>query len=109
MNGPALTADLERDIVERIRRVVEPERVIVFGSAATGTMTPDSDIDLLVLTRGPVDERGCSVGIWRELADLERPFDVIVMASERFERTKHLVGSIALPAHREGRTIHGGA
>lgn len=38
-------------VVEKILKVVEPQRIILFGSAATSTMTRDSDIDLLVIER----------------------------------------------------------
>ena len=36
-------------IVNRVLTVVQAERVILFGSAASGEMTRNSDIDLLVL------------------------------------------------------------
>ena len=34
------------------------------------------------------------------------PFDVVVMATQRFEDTKYVVGGIAYPAHRYGRVIY---
>jgi predicted nucleotidyltransferase len=37
------------EIVDRILAVFQAERVILFGSAASGEMTRNSDIDLLVL------------------------------------------------------------
>ena len=37
---------LIRRIVDRILTVAVPDRIILFGSAADGEMTPDSDIDL---------------------------------------------------------------
>ena len=33
------------------------EGIVLYGSEARGSAEPDSDIDLLVLLRGPVDER----------------------------------------------------
>lgn len=41
--------ELIQEIVRRIRGVSEPDRIILFGSAASGQMNRDSDIDLLVL------------------------------------------------------------
>jgi hypothetical protein len=40
---------LTQEIVTRILGGTKPDRIILFGSAATGHMTRDSDIDLLVL------------------------------------------------------------
>ena len=42
-------------IEEMVRRIVErfhPERIILFGSHATGRAGPESDVDLLVVMRG---------------------------------------------------------
>jgi hypothetical protein len=41
------------EIVRRVLTVARPDRIILFGSAATGGMTPDSDVDLLVVERDP--------------------------------------------------------
>ncbi len=38
-----------RALSEHIVQEFQPERVILFGSYATGTPTPDSDVDLLVI------------------------------------------------------------
>jgi len=42
---PAIFAD----IVKRIVAAAQPEKIVLFGSAARGTMGPDSDYDLLVI------------------------------------------------------------
>ena len=38
-----------RALVDEIAEAFEPERIILFGSYAAGTPTPDSDVDLLVV------------------------------------------------------------
>ena len=38
-----------RALSERIVDEFQPERIILFGSYATGSPTPDSDVDLLVI------------------------------------------------------------
>ncbi len=54
---------LVEEIVRRILAVTRPDRIILFGSAATGNMARDSDIDLLVVERSPSDTRKESVRI----------------------------------------------
>ena len=95
------------EIVRRILQVSSPERVFLFGSAALGQMTRDSDIDLLVVERGVVDSRARSVAIGDSLRGIGFPFDVIVITQQRFDETKDLVGSIAHPASVHGRVIYG--
>jgi predicted nucleotidyltransferase len=97
---------LVREIVRRLLSVTLPDRIILFGSAATGQMTRDSDIDLLVVEPAPlhtIEEyvrlRGC-------LRGLGAPFDVFVIATEKYEESKDVLGGIAYPAHKYGRVIY---
>ncbi len=94
------------EVVRRVLTVARPERIILFGSAATGQMTEDSDLDLLVVEAEPADTRDRSVRIRRALGDVRYPVDVIVMSSARFEETKNLVGGIAYPARKYGRVLY---
>jgi predicted nucleotidyltransferase len=93
------------EIVRRILSVSRPERIVLFGSAATGKMTRDSDIDLLVLEGSPSNPREEGLKIRAALRGMGHPFDVIVMATERFEESKGVIGGIAYPANKYGRVI----
>lgn len=101
-----ISENLIREIVQRIVSVTRPERIILFGSASTGQMTKDSDIDLLVLERDAQDDREKRLRIRQALKDLDQSFDVIVMPTERFEETKNVIGGIAYPAHKYGRVVY---
>ena len=46
------TAAVLDDVVRRIVAVAQPERIILFGSAARGGMGPHSDFDLLIVKEG---------------------------------------------------------
>lgn len=65
-------------VVRRIVEVLEPEKVILFGSHAYGTATPDSDVDLLVImeTNAPQVERYLAVS--RLLRPRPFPVDILV-------------------------------
>jgi uncharacterized protein len=102
----ALDDNLVSQVVERILKVVEPERIILFGSAATSTMTRDSDIDLLVIERGFGSEREESIRLRKALSDMDIPVDVFAMTSERFEETKEVIGGLAYPANKYGKVIY---
>jgi predicted nucleotidyltransferase len=106
MIGMGIDDRLTGEIVRRVLTVANPDRIILFGSAATGQMTSDSDIDLLVVTPAPsntieehVKLRGC-------LRGLGFPFDVFLIATERFDESKNVFGGIAYPAHKYGRVIY---
>jgi predicted nucleotidyltransferase len=95
-----------REIVRRILMVCRPDHVILFGSAVTGRMTRDSDVDLLVVEREVANAREEALRIRGALAGLPFPFDVIVMSSDRFEETRGVIGGIAWPAARYGKVIY---
>lgn len=97
---------LINEIVNRIRAVVQAERVILFGSAASGEMTRNSDIDLLVLDSTHGNTRQKSVSLSRALRGMGYPFDIIVMDTERFDESKDVIGGIAYPANKYGKVIY---
>jgi len=94
------------DVVRRVLSVAQPAKIILFGSAATGRMNADSDLDLLVVEPEPINTRERSVHIRRALGDVHYPVDVVVISSKRFTETKDLVGSIAYPANKYGRVLY---
>ena len=102
----ALDEKLIQEIIGRILRITNPDKVILFGSSVTENMTPDSDIDLLVVAKSARNTREASVQINDALRGLGFPFDVIVMASERFDELKNIVGTIAYPANKYGKVIY---
>jgi predicted nucleotidyltransferase len=95
-----------KEIVRRILSVTTPDKIILFGSAARGQMTRDSDIDLLVVEADPGDQRKESVKIDAMLSGLGYPFDVVVISSEWFEASKNVIGGIAYPASKYGKVIY---
>jgi len=97
------------EIVRRVLSVARPDRIILFGSAAAGQMTKDSDIDLLIVEAGPANTRERSVEIRDAVGDVGYPVDVIVMRTDRFEGTKRVIGGIAYPANKYGRVLYAAA
>lgn len=92
--------------MRRIVEVSQPERIILFGSAARGQMTPDSDIDLIVV-KSDVEHRGRMADrIYRNLWGIGVPVDIIVYTSEDIDRFRDKIGTIVKPALREGREIY---
>jgi uncharacterized protein len=94
------------EIVARIRRVSTARRILIFGSAVRGTITPDSDIDVLVLEEPGADIRGTRLRIRAALRGLGWAFDVIVMTTDRYDEVKGVVGTIAYPADRHGEVVY---
>ena len=97
---------LIEEMVRRVLSVAKPDKIILFGSAATGEMTRDSDIDLLVVERNPGDRRRESIRIDEALSEMGYAFDIIVITSDWFEASKTVIGGIAYPANKYGKVIY---
>ena len=93
------------DIVRRVVEVAQPEKIILFGSAARGEMGPNSDIDLLVV-KDEEDSRGLVARIHRELRGVRVAVDAIVVAPRHVERYKDSHALVIKPALREGTVVY---
>lgn len=103
--GVTLDARTLHEIIRRVVEVAQPERIILFGSAARGEMGPHSDVDLLVI-KEVVDRRGLSTRIHRSLYGVEAAVDVVVVTPADVQRYKDAHALIIKPALREGRVVY---
>ena len=92
-------------IIQRIVEVADPEKIILFGSAARGEMGPNSDVDLLVVKSG-VHRRRLTQAIYMNLFGVGQAVDVVVVTPEDIERYKDSFALVIEPALREGKVIY---
>jgi predicted nucleotidyltransferase len=78
---PAVPLTLDRALLDRVVQQIvqqfQPDRVILFGSHASGTPTPDSDVDLLVVMETS-ETPGRSAARVAAAVDHPFPLDIIV-------------------------------
>ena len=102
-----MTAD---EIIARMARKIaddfHPEKVILFGSMASGQWDQDSDVDLLVIVREVTDRRALRVAIRRAVTGMGLPKDIVVLTSDEFERKRRIPGTVAYPADKEGKVLY---
>ncbi len=99
----------ETVLSEATRRLVDqfhPRRVILFGSQARGTGDDRSDCDFLVICDDVSNRRALTLAMDRSLWDLPIARDIIVLTPDEYERDRHIPGTIARPASREGRVLY---
>jgi len=101
-----LNDTLLTEITQRIVTVSDQQQIILFGSQARGDARPDSDLDLLVIKDEVASPRAEAARIYRVLAGLSTPVDVVVARSDYVRRHRDIVGSIVRPALREGRVLY---
>ena len=93
-------------IIQRVVEVAQPERIILFGSAARGDMGPHSDVDLLVVKSGEFDQGRLVGDIYLHLHGVGQAVDVLVVTPEQVERYRDTHYLIIAPALREGKEVY---
>jgi predicted nucleotidyltransferase len=95
-------AAMARRIVSRFR----PEKVILFGSHATGRAGPDSDVDLLVVMPISATRALHELQIRQALRSYRIPKDIVVTTPDAFEWRKAVPGTVERSATRGGRVLY---
>jgi predicted nucleotidyltransferase len=98
--------EILREIVRRIVAAVQPEKIILFGSAARGKMGPNSDVDLLVIKKGKYHRCRVTGKIYRNMFGVGQAVDVIVVTPEEVEKYRDTHCLVIKPALQEGREIY---
>ena len=103
--NPAATRDLEKISGQLVHRF-SPQKIILFGSCATGKADQRSDIDLLVITSFPGGRRKLMIEMDRAIAPFRKPVDIIIQTAEEFEKNRLIPGTIARYAYLEGKILY---
>ena len=72
--------------VKKIAETLKPEKIILFGSYAYGTPTPDSDVDLLIVMKTRAKQKERYLTVARLLRPREFPVDIIVKTPTEIKR-----------------------
>jgi uncharacterized protein len=95
------------EIVRRLVKTCQPERIYLFGSMARGDAGPDSDYDILVLVEHPTEPLyRLSLRGFRALRGIDAAVDVVVWDRATFDARLHLPASFPATVVREGRLLH---
>ena len=93
------------DIIRRIVDVAQPEKIILFGSAARGDMGSNSDVDLLIIKEG-ADALELMGDIYMNLDGVGAAVDAIVVTPDDVERYKDTHALVIKPALQEGKVVY---
>ena len=99
-------AAVVRELVRRIVEVVQPLRIVLFGSAARGELGPNSDLDVLVVMPNGRHRRQTAHQIYRNMWGLGHAKDIVVVTQsdvEEYGSDPYMIIRIAL---QEGRELY---
>ncbi len=93
------------EIIRRIVEVAQPQKIVLFGSAARGDMNRHSDVDLLIIKEG-AHRRNLAGRIYENLYGVGAAVDVVVVTPTDVERYKDSHMLVIKPALREGKVVY---
>ena len=82
------------------------QKIILFGSQATGCADNKSDIDLLIISDFKGNRRQLMVEMNRTLDNVAHAVDLLILRPDEYDQEKHIPGTIARYAGQEGRVIY---
>lgn len=94
------------EIVRRIVKIADPDKIILFGSTARGEMGPHSNFDLLVVKTGDYHRGRLTEEIYLGLVGIKQAVDVIVAKPEDIERYCDIHALVIKAALRDGKVIY---
>jgi len=101
-----VTEELLREVTKRIVEAFDPEKIILFGSHAYGTPTPDSDVDLLIIMES--DERPAkrSMRVSKVLQPRPFPMDILVRTPQEVARRLSLGDYFFIEIMKRGKVLY---
>ncbi len=94
------------EVVSRIVRAVDPERIVLLGSQARGTARAGSDLDLLVVMDSPLPRHRRVVPILKALAGIMIGKDVVAYTPGEIEEWRGVREAFITSILAEGRTLY---
>jgi predicted nucleotidyltransferase len=103
---PRVNDALLQEIVARIVRVTQPDKIILFGSRGRGDARQNSDIDLLVIAPSTEPRYRRAVPLYGALSDIMIPMDIMVYSPEEVEEWSQVQQAFVTTAVREGKVLY---
>lgn len=98
-------------VVDALVHELQPQKVILFGSAARGELQPDSDLDVMVIVPHLSQDLNEVTRAYRAIAAIKerQPVDVLVFSRQDMEEWRGVIGHVINDALTEGRIIYDSA
>lgn len=93
-------------VLDQIVSLANPTRVILFGSAAKGDITPNSDLDFLVVIPNSRNRENVVDCLNKGVRRKAMPCDFLVVTASALKRTRANAGLIYGEIIKTGREIY---
>jgi len=105
---------MESDVSKEIRNITaqiiekyKPEKIILFGSAARGETTPDSDVDFLIIKKETPLYGADRIRELSRVIDRNIPVDFLIYRPEEFNKRLKMGDPFLKTIVKEGKVLYG--
>lgn len=104
--GELIAPETIDGVAKAIAENFHPEKIILFGSYAAGTPTPDSDLDFLVIMDSNQPRYKRSPPIRLMFRPTPCPMDILVYTPDEVNKWNGATNHIVTIAHETGRVMY---
>lgn len=94
------------EISRHLAQLFSPQKIILFGSCATGKADSRSDIDLLIITSFVGRRRQLMLEMDRTIASFKAPVDIVIQTADEYRTECQIPGTISRYAFLEGKVLY---
>lgn len=104
--GELIAPETIDGVTQAIVENFHPEKIILFGSYAAGTPTPDSDLDFLVVMDTDQPRNNRSTPIRLVFNPVPCAMDILVYTPAEIKKWNGVTNHIVTEAHLDGRVVY---
>lgn len=102
---------IDEKIIETVKKkiveAISPEKIILFGSYATGKATNESDLDLVVVWNSDLNSHERNIFLSKLFPKRNFSLDIFAFTRKEAEKLKDVAGTIVYEAFHHGKVIYG--
>ncbi len=94
------------EITSKIANNFNPDKIILFGSYASGNQNDDSDLDLLIIQDSDLPKHKRGLDIRMSLRGSMIPMDILIYTNSEFESEKNIKYSFLNSAIKNSKVLY---
>ena len=95
-----------KEIAQKIKGIVDPKAIYLFGSYANGTPKENSDVDIAIIKDKVRDYHKLLFKIRKSLFHQGIPLDLILLQDKEYEEKKYIWGTIHYEININGLKLY---
>ncbi|MFH1825662.1 MAG: nucleotidyltransferase domain-containing protein [bacterium] len=98
--------DKIQQLVDKIKDSIQPDKIYLFGSYASGTPSEHSDIDICIIKNDSKDKNQELIKVKKATYYLGIPMDILLFKEKDFAKRKDIWGSVQYEIFHKGKKLY---